>query len=73
MTGPFTRTRLVKRLRSMAEAKRVNQGFDISLGIYDVMPMPRSEATAELVHRAIQYGRWRMLESLADELESRDI
>jgi hypothetical protein len=66
----FNRTRLIEQLRAMAEQGQKIDGFDHNNGTAQLRPVPCDAKTDALIDKAVAYGRWRMLQDMAADLES---
>ena len=64
----FSKSALVAELRKREQVIRANQKFDSGNGTNQLRPANARES--ELIDRAVEYGRYRLFEQLADDIEA---
>ena len=66
----FSKARLIEQLKEMAENTRQHCGFQFGNGTAQLRPGSCDDETEALIRRAVEYGRWRAIESFAADLEN---
>lgn len=67
--GRFTKSAAIDEIRARAGRVEREQGFDRSTGTAQLWPRGADERAKALIDRAVEYGKWRALERVAEDIE----
>jgi len=69
----FTKGAAIKEIRARAEAHQEVHAFNLDHGSAQLWPRGADEKMKALIERAVAYGKFRALESVANDLECGDL
>ncbi len=67
--GRFTKSAAIDEIRARAGRVEREHSFDRSTGTAQLWPRGADENTKALIDRAVEYGKWRALERVAEDIE----
>ncbi len=69
----FSKARLVEHLWALAESREEHFGFDPGNGTAQFRPRKNDTSLDELIHRAMEYGKYRCLQEIAVDITEGNI